>query len=402
MTRGDFIQSENKSLASTTSFNHDDEIKTGDILISRANTKEYVGASVLVGRCRQHLLLSDKSLRLVTFPYLDRQWFAHLLKSPGIRREISRRATGTKDSMRNISQSSLTSIEIDLPPLAEQRRIVATLDEYFSRTEKSEETLSRSYRRLENLRRTLVRQRFDRRDAATSHHIRKLGDVCGIAGGQTPKSISEVLSSSPSRESLPFYKVGDLNVTERQVGGSRFYINRDQALRFGLKVRPAGTVLIPKRGGAIHTNKKKIMSVLGCYDLNTMGIVPSERVDSTYLWYWFQQVDLGELADGSNIPQINNTDLVDLLIPIPPIDDQLAIVSELDIQTDSIARLMESLASAKNSSLKRALLRMAFAGRLVEQDPADEPASVLLERIRAERAAAGSVPRSRGRAKKAT
>ena len=135
MTWGAFREEENKAIPAGVDFNPDYEIKTGDILVSRANTEEYVGAPVLVNRCRRHLLLSDKSLRLVPSEYLNPRWLYYLLSSPSVRREISRRATGTKDSMRNVSQETLASIHVQVPPLAEQDRVVAALDDHLSRVD---------------------------------------------------------------------------------------------------------------------------------------------------------------------------------------------------------------------------------------------------------------------------
>lgn len=116
MTWGAFREDENKAVPAGVDFNPDYEIKPGDILVSRANTEEYVGAPVMVDGCRSHLLLSDKSLRLVASDHLNFRWLYYLLSSPTIRREISRRATGTKDSMRNVSQETLASIHVQVPP----------------------------------------------------------------------------------------------------------------------------------------------------------------------------------------------------------------------------------------------------------------------------------------------
>ena len=135
MTWGAFREGENKAVPAGVDFNPDYEIKAGDILVSRANTEEYVGAPVMVNRCRSHLLLSDKSLRLVPSDHLNSRWLYYLLSSSAVRREISRRATGTKDSMRNISQEALASINVQVPPMAEQDRIVAALEEHLSRVD---------------------------------------------------------------------------------------------------------------------------------------------------------------------------------------------------------------------------------------------------------------------------
>jgi type I restriction enzyme S subunit len=126
--------------------------------------------------------------------------------------------------------------------------------------------------------------------------------------------------------------------------------------------------------------------VAASYDLNMMGLVPIEDV-ANWLWWWFSGVDLGLLSDGSNVPQINNPDIAPLPVPLPPSMEQVAIISSLVEQVESVAALATATeALQKQSAAQRQnLLRAAFRGELVPQDPNDEPASVLLQRVRAER-----------------
>jgi type I restriction enzyme S subunit len=86
-----------------------------------------------------------------------------------------------------------------------------------------------------------------------------------------------------------------------------------------------------------------------------------------------------------------------LQLPRPPLDEQRRIVAEIEQQLSLIDNLRAAVESAqkRSASLRRAILERAFRGELVPQDPDDEPASVLLERIRAERAAAPRSPRRR-------
>jgi restriction endonuclease S subunit len=51
-----------------------------------------------------------------------------------------------------------------------------------------------------------------------------------------------------------------------------------------------------------------------------MGLVPSERLDPLYLWHWLQGVDLGKLADGSNVPQLTAPQMRGLALPVPPLE----------------------------------------------------------------------------------
>lgn len=125
MTWGDFRQGQNKAIAADR-VNPKYEIRPGDLLVSRANTAEYVGASVLVGEnVRPRLLLSDKSMRIQPRPGVDSTWLWRALQSPTARSQISALATGTKDSMRNISQKSLLSVQLPAVDYPAQREAVS-------------------------------------------------------------------------------------------------------------------------------------------------------------------------------------------------------------------------------------------------------------------------------------
>lgn len=97
---------------------------------------------------------------------------------------------------------------------------------------------------------------------------------------------------------------------------------------------------------------------------------------------------------GSTIPQVNNTDISPLVIPLPPLAEQTEIVRRVE-QLFAFADQLEArvkAAQVRIDRLTQSILAKAFRGELVPQDPNDEPASVLLERIKAQRAA---VPKAR-------
>ena len=79
MSWGSFDEGENKAVPRGKSYNPEHEIRSGDLLLSRSNTVELVGAVVLVDQCRPKLLLSDKSMRLRSSPLLNKKWLQFAL-----------------------------------------------------------------------------------------------------------------------------------------------------------------------------------------------------------------------------------------------------------------------------------------------------------------------------------
>ncbi|WP_431272800.1 restriction endonuclease subunit S [Dankookia sp. P2] len=150
VTWGSFDPSQAKTVLPGTTLPPEALIRDGDLLMSRANTLELVGATVVVDRTPGNLYLSDKVLRLRTAPEMAR-WLNLFLRSGGGRREIEARATGNQLSMRNIGQEAIRSIEVPLPPLAEQRRIVARIEALFARTRRARADLERIPRLCDQL-----------------------------------------------------------------------------------------------------------------------------------------------------------------------------------------------------------------------------------------------------------
>lgn len=99
-------------------------VRSGDLLFSRANTTDLVGAIAFVKEAPPNLLLPDKLWRFVWRRprFVDPLFIWALFQTPALRHEIGRRATGTSGSMKNISQEKLLGIRVVVPPLADQER----------------------------------------------------------------------------------------------------------------------------------------------------------------------------------------------------------------------------------------------------------------------------------------
>lgn len=147
--------------------------------------------------------------------------------------------------------------------------------------------------------------------------IKKLSEVCTFKSGTT---------FSPDKElscgDYMYAKVADMNAAgnETYITHTSKYVDGNVAKNTWL---PKGTVVFPKRGAAIHTNKKRILIKDTCVDLNTIGVIPGNLIDSLYLYWFFRCLNLSDICEDSGIPQINNKNLVPVDFVVPPMHVQL-------------------------------------------------------------------------------
>ncbi len=131
VTWGEFDPLASKTLPASFSPPEDTLIRDGDLLISRANTLDLVGAVVLVRQAPMNLYLSDKILRL-EMQDGDKPWVMWFLRSPLGRRSIEAAATGNQLSMRNLSQKELKALRLPWPEATERKEIVRRIDRAFT------------------------------------------------------------------------------------------------------------------------------------------------------------------------------------------------------------------------------------------------------------------------------
>lgn len=125
-------------------------------------------------------------------------------------------------------------------------------------------------------------------------------------------------------------KVADMNLPGNEIAittSSRFINPTEKELR---GIIPANSIIFPKRGGAIATNKKRLVKTEIFADLNIMAITVPPSISLNYTFQWLGGIDLALLNTGTSVPQINHKDVDPLMFPLPPFDEQNRIVSKID------------------------------------------------------------------------
>ena len=138
VSNGRFIPHENKVIGQNEVLRSDLQPRIGAVVISRSNSPELVGDSALIQFSPSNLFLPDKlwQVRLQPDRKTCESWLSQLLHLPSIRLEIRNRASGTSQSMKNISKDAFLGISVPIPPFPEQRKIADILSTWDEALEK--------------------------------------------------------------------------------------------------------------------------------------------------------------------------------------------------------------------------------------------------------------------------
>ena len=285
---------------------------------------------------------------------------------------------------------------IELPPLNEQMRIVAAIEEHLSRLDAADASLASALRRLDVSRSQSIEDAMRGDWPSTT-----LGEIAEIAGGVTKDAKRQ---ADPAFVEVPYLRVANVQrgyLDLREVTTIRVPAQKAAAL----KLEP-GDVLFNEGGDRDKLGRGWVWSgeIENCIHQNHVfrarlnGDFDPRFVSwhgNTFGRTWFERHG----RQTTNLASLNLTTLKSFPVPVPPLEEQRRIVAEVEERLSRIDAMRASIerAQRRSAALRAAILERAFRGELVPQDPADEPAEALLARIRAERdASASATGRRRG------
>lgn len=231
-------------------------LKYGDVVVAEASgSPGEVGKPALWRNEVKECCLQNTLIRVRSLGAVEPAFLLHFIRAEALRGSFAEKSRGV--GIHHIGRTRLAEWRIPIPPLPEQRRIVATLEGQLSRIDAAIKITRSTGAKSSALSMSLLKNIFDLSSARSrGWPMKRLGEVVLVASGNTPRGLDE-WAETDTGSSFPFFKVGDMNLADgRLMMHSRMYLSQDSIRQLGLRVRPAGTVLIPKRGGAIATNKK--------------------------------------------------------------------------------------------------------------------------------------------------
>ncbi|WP_306475659.1 restriction endonuclease subunit S [Methyloversatilis sp.] len=452
VTWGEYQELESKTCTDTEMVNPALFIQAGDLLFSRANTIELVGACVIARYVTLPLMLSDKILRLKLARDSMKRWVLYLLRSDQGRRQIEALSSGNQESMRNIGQERIAQIRVPLPPFAEQTRIVEKLEELLSDLDAGVAELKAAQKKLALYRQSLLKAAVEgalsadwrARRAARGESLETGADLLARIlterrarwearqlekfkeQGKTPPkgwqakypepvrhdteklpmlpegwawaSVAQLgdvtTGSTPSTtdaenfgDAIPFFRPGDLD--------AGYYVeqSRERLSEAGAamgRVLPEKSVLVTCIGATIGKTGFARVSCATNQQINALSVSDDGVIPEFVYWLMVSgagQRQIIENASATTLPILNKSKFEKLVLPIAPLPEQTEIVSVLETESERISIQETAIKHALRQAIaqRKNLLKAAFSGQLVPQDPNDEPASALLARIRAER-----------------
>jgi type I restriction enzyme S subunit len=237
----------------------------------------------------------------------DMKFLFYLLRKLDLAR--LRTATGVP----GLTREDVYREAVPVPPIEEQRRIVDLL----SRAEGIVRLRREAQKKAAEIIPALFLDMFG--DPATNPKGWPrvvLEEVAAVGSGNGFPIIHQGKKSGR----FPFYKVSDMNLPGNEVEMRRAnnYINENDLQTLRARVFRPGTLIFPKIGAAIATNKKRVLTIEACFDNNVMGITPSKRLSSTFLHGLFLWKDISDFASDSNPPSIRKTTVETWEIQLPP------------------------------------------------------------------------------------
>jgi len=215
----------------------------------------------------------------------------------------------------------------------------------------------------------------------------RLGNIGEWGAGSTP---SRTQPEYYKNGTIPWLKTGDL--TDGYIAEIPESISQIALKKTSVKLNPAGSVLIAMYGATI--GKLGILTFPATTNQACCACLPLNGVENLFLFYFLMAMKtfFVKQSEGGAQPNISKEKIVATLMPLPPFAEQKRIVAKIEELLPHIEEYgkAESKVSKLNAEfpeqLKKSILQWAIQGKLVPQNPEDEPASVLLERIRAEKA----------------
>jgi type I restriction enzyme S subunit len=385
----------------------------GDVLFAKITPCMENGKGAVARELRNKLGCGTTELHVIR-PLADisPEYIYRFLAQPRIRRAAKENFTGTAGQAR-VPTSFIEELEIPLAPLAEQRRIVAKLETLLGKVDACQQRLAKIPVLLKRFRQSVLAAACSGRltadwreekpdadpvqfgsatdDLPVSWRECPLAEVVRVSSGEAFKK-SEYSQSGARLLQIANVSFGKI-IWEQQnfLPVSYLKSHSDLALQEGDILMALNRPLLNWRIKVARVTKADLPAILYQRVGRFSFIGGTRTVNVDYLFQFLQSFgfihELNERLRGTDQPYVNPPEMLEIAFPVPPLAEQQEIVRRVEALfalADQIEARFQK-AQSQVDKLTPSILARAFRGQLVPQDPTDEPAEKLLERIKSAR-----------------
>lgn len=292
---------------------------------------------------------------------LNPRWFHWLTKTKNFWQQCDEKSRGTSGKNR-IRPERFLEITIPLPPLPEQQRIVARIEELAAKIEEARGLRRQAVDEGEALRRSAAISLFT---SSKEIQVMPLRELVTMQGGGTPSKSNPFFWEG----TIPWISPKDMKV--REISDATDHISEEAIIQSTAKLIDPGAVLIVVRGMILaHTVPSAILRARATINQDIKALIPYKNLSSEYLChsFWVLNHELLNLIEKSthDTRKLETSKLLSFKIPVPSLSEQRRIVAYLDdlqAKVDALKEL-QTQTSAELEALLPAVLDRAFRGEL--------------------------------------
>ncbi len=332
--------------------------------IAPANTPlicaEGGSAGKKIGFTNQDVCFGNKLFALVPNKNVDSRFIFYYYFNSSFQKHFKSGMTGI---IGGVSMNKFKDIEITLPSLPEQQRVVSILDEAFETIAKAKANTEQNLQNAKELFESYLQSVFDNKGDGWDE--KALGDVCNVIGGGTP-----------SKSNSKFYG-GDIywatvrDMKHEIIEDTEHKITKDAVKNSSTNVIQKGNVIIATRVGL---GKVCILANDTAINQDLRGVVPKNKkqLSVEFLFRWFRSIShkIVEEGTGATVQGVKLPFIKSLSIYLPPLETQQAIVQKLDALSTETKKIEIIYQQKLNDleELKKSILQKAFSGELITRE----------------------------------